>query len=43
MANQELSMSPQDMELDTKQQKASLLDNPYLLGVALVFLLLIPL
>lgn len=35
MANQEPNMSPQEFEPPTKPVKASLLDNPYLLGVAL--------
>jgi hypothetical protein len=36
MTNQEVNMSSQEFEPTTKQAKASLLDNPYLLGVALV-------
>ncbi len=36
MANQDGNVSSQEFEPATKPVKASLLDNPYLLGVALV-------
>lgn len=38
MANSEVQMSSQEFEPATKQAKGSLLENPYLLGVALVSL-----
>lgn len=41
MASQDVNMGSQELEHSPKQEKASLLDNPYLLGVALVNTLLI--